>query len=103
MCARAKRGTWRVPRVCRPLSQLAGTSSASILELLRIFAFGTWADYKARAAELPELSEAQAIKLKKLTVVARAAESKLLMYDVLMRELEVRTRPCETPALVRRV
>ena len=70
--------------------QLAGSSSAPTLELLRIFAYGTWSDYKARAQELPELSEAQGTKLKKLTVVALAAQSKLLRYDALMRELELR-------------
>jgi len=72
------------------ITELAGTSSAGSLELLRVFAYGTWSDYKARAAELPPLSEAQAAKLKKLTVVALAAQSKMLSYDVLMRELELR-------------
>ena len=47
-----------------------------------------------RAAELPELSPAQTTKLKKLTVVALAAQSKTLAYDVLLRELEVRARAC---------
>jgi len=73
------------------VQQLAGTSSAGSLELLRVFAFGTWSEYKARVAELPPLSEQQIIKLKKLTVVHLASQSKLLAYDALMRELELRS------------
>ena len=71
--------------------ELSGTPSSGSLELLRLFAYGTWSEYKARAAELPELSEAQTTKLKKLTIVALAAQSKTLAYDVLLRELEVRS------------
>lgn len=71
-------------------SQLAGTSSAPSFELLKVFAYGTWSDYVGRASELPALTEAQSLKLKKLTVVALASQSKMLEYDQLMRELEVR-------------
>lgn len=67
--------------------ELAGTPSNGSLELLRLFAYGTWSEYKTRAAELPELSEAQTTKLKRLTLVALAAQSKRLAYDVLMQEL----------------
>ena len=73
------------------IRELAGTSSAGSLELLRIFAYGTWSDYKGRSGELPALSEAQALKLKKLTVVHLASSSKLLAYDVLLRALELRS------------
>ena len=72
------------------VKDLAGSPSAGSLELLRIFAYGTWSDYKERQAQLPALNEAQAAKLKKLTVVALAAQTKVLEYDVLMRGVELR-------------
>ena len=46
----------------------------------------------ASAAELPPLTEKQAAKLKKLSVVTLASQSKSLEYEVLMKELEVRQR-----------
>ena len=42
------------------IKELAGTAAAPHLELLKLFAWGTWSDYKSRAAQLPALSEAQA-------------------------------------------
>ena len=69
--------------------ELGNTSHAPSLELLKTFAYGTWRDYKAHEAELPALSDAQVIKLKKLSAVTFAAQSKILAYDVLMRELEI--------------
>uniref|UniRef100_A0A7S2JF62 PCI domain-containing protein n=1 Tax=Haptolina brevifila TaxID=156173 RepID=A0A7S2JF62_9EUKA len=68
---------------------LAGTSVEPSLELLKIFAYGTWKDYKAAEARLPPLTEPQAIKLKRLTVVSLASASKQVAYDVLLRELEM--------------
>ena len=88
-CARGCSVALTRVRSCRECAQLAGTSSSGSLELLRVFAYGTWSDYKARASELPALTEAQVTKLKKLTVVALAAQGKLLAYDVLLRELEL--------------
>jgi len=74
------------------VAELGGTSAAATLELLRLFAFGTWGDYKASMTLRAEaLSEAQVTKLKKLTVVSLASQSKTLAYDVLMRELEMRS------------
>jgi PCI domain len=72
------------------LQQLAGTSASPTFELLRLFAFGTWSDYKSSdVLKAQPLSEAQATKLKKLTIVSLASQSKTLAYDVLMRELEM--------------
>ena len=72
------------------VQELAGTTAAPSLELLKIFCFGTWNDYKKSTAlhDTP-LTDAQATKLKKLTVVSLASQSKTLQYDVLMRELEM--------------
>lgn len=71
------------------VQELAGTSSEPYLELLKLFAYGTWQDYKGRAAQLPALSSAQAAKLKKLSVVTLSAQSRSIAYDALMKELEV--------------
>lgn len=71
------------------VKELAGTSSAPSLELLKLFAYGTWTDYKRQAAQLPALSEAAATKLKMLSVVTLSTKSKIIAYDVLMRELEI--------------
>lgn len=84
-------------------AQLAGTEFAPALELLRLFAFGTLADYKgasgaaqaarggacadtsrplslaaaaAASGALPALSPAQLLKLKQLTVASLAEETK---------------------------
>ena len=70
-------------------TQLAGTSAAPTLELLKLFAYGTWMDYKASESSLPALSAEQTKKLKKLTVVSLASQRKIVPYDVLMRELGV--------------
>jgi COP9 signalosome complex subunit 7 len=49
--------------------------------LLRVFAYGTLADYRAAAAALPPLNAAQELKLKKLTVATLAEDSKVLAYE----------------------
>lgn len=72
-----------------PPPQIAGTSHAPALELLKLFAYGTWSEYKAREAELPPLSKPQVLKLKKLSAVTFAAQSKTLCYTLLMRELQL--------------
>ena len=56
--------------------------------LLELFAYGTYGDYNA-AAGLPPLSEAQARKLKQLTLVSFAQKAKSLAYADLLRDLEI--------------
>ncbi|KAJ2694487.1 COP9 signalosome complex subunit 7a [Coemansia sp. IMI 209128] len=56
--------------------------------LLELFSFGTLSEYKAVAAQLPELSERQLEKLKHLSLVSLASASKVLPYDDLIRELD---------------
>uniref|UniRef100_M1CGJ9 COP9 signalosome complex subunit 7 n=1 Tax=Solanum tuberosum TaxID=4113 RepID=M1CGJ9_SOLTU len=69
--------------------QLEGTENSVYLDLLRLFAHGTWSDYKSIAGRLPQLVSAQALKLKQLTVLTLADTSKVLPYDQLMQELDV--------------
>mmetsp|Transcript_46451 Transcript_46451/g.92939 ORF Transcript_46451/g.92939 Transcript_46451/m.92939 type:complete len:263 (+) Transcript_46451:100-888(+) len=65
-------------------------------DLLQIFAYGTFPDYRARQGSLPPLDEAAALKLKQLTVVSLAAQNKVIPYAALLRDLELQdTRTVE--------
>ncbi|CAA3020602.1 COP9 signalosome complex subunit 7 isoform X3 [Olea europaea subsp. europaea] len=69
--------------------ELEGTSNAILLDLLRMFAHGTWSEYKCIASRLPPLVPDQILKLKKLTVLTLAETNKVLPYDALMKELDI--------------
>ncbi|CAL9080060.1 unnamed protein product [Musa textilis] len=81
------------------LAKLKGTQYASSLYVLRLFACGTWSDYKCKrnAGSLPVLVPDQVRKLKQLTVLTLAETEKVLVtyklvvlpYDQLMEELDV--------------
>ncbi|KAK9475287.1 uncharacterized protein V1510DRAFT_371365 [Dipodascopsis tothii] len=57
-------------------------------QLLRIFAAGTWADYKAIDG-LPALTAGQAYKLRQLTLASLAAETHVLPYATLLGALDL--------------
>ncbi|CAI9101251.1 OLC1v1038535C4 [Oldenlandia corymbosa var. corymbosa] len=69
--------------------ELQGTEHSVFLELLRMFAHGTWSEYKGIADRLPQLVPDQILKLKQLTVLTLAETNKVLPYEVLMQELDV--------------
>ncbi|XP_059651639.1 COP9 signalosome complex subunit 7-like isoform X1 [Cornus florida] len=69
--------------------ELQGTENSVYLDLLRLFAHGTWSDYKCNVGSLPQLVPDQILKLKQLTVLTLAETNKVLPYDVLMQELDV--------------
>ncbi|XP_076892965.1 COP9 signalosome complex subunit 7-like isoform X1 [Bidens hawaiensis] len=69
--------------------QLQGTEHSIYIDLLRLFAHGTWSEYKRNAGSLPPLLPDQVRKLKQLTVLTLAEANKVLPYDVLMQELDV--------------
>ncbi|KAM3733323.1 hypothetical protein ACB098_11G126700 [Castanea mollissima] len=69
--------------------QLGGTENSVYLDVLRLFAHGTWSDYKSNAGRLPQLVPEQVLKLKQLTVLTLAETNKVLPYDQLMQELDV--------------
>ncbi|KAK9911002.1 hypothetical protein M0R45_034931 [Rubus argutus] len=69
--------------------QLEGTENSVYLDVLRLFAHGTWSDYKSNASRLPQLAPDQALKLRQLTVLTLAETNKVLPYDQLMQELDV--------------
>ncbi|KAL6746638.1 hypothetical protein V8C86DRAFT_1473849 [Haematococcus lacustris] len=64
---------------------------APFYSLLQLFAFGTWADYKAQSASLPQLNEQQSSKLKQLTVVSLALQTKVIPYTQLQQALDIST------------
>ncbi|KAK9076523.1 hypothetical protein SSX86_004857 [Deinandra increscens subsp. villosa] len=69
--------------------ELQGTEHSIYLNLLRMFAHGTWSEYKRNVSNLPPLAPDQILKLKQLTVLTLAEANKVLPYDVLMQELDV--------------
>jgi len=71
------------------IKALESTEHKSYLELLQLFAFGTYSDYKARAKSLPELTPPQLTKLKQLSIVSLASTHKALSYKQLMTDLDV--------------
>ncbi|KAJ0235618.1 COP9 signalosome complex subunit 7 [Hirschfeldia incana] len=71
------------------VAQLEGSAHSVYLEVLRLFAHGTWGDYKCNASRIPQLSPEQILKLKQLTVLTLAESNKVLPYDTLMAELDV--------------
>ncbi|KAI9599947.1 hypothetical protein KEM48_000058 [Puccinia striiformis f. sp. tritici PST-130] len=80
----------------KPIQELAShPTDASYHELLMLFAYGTWKDYRNRQNELPKLNEQQTSKLKLLTILDRALYSRIISYSDLLEELEI----TETQAL----
>lgn len=69
------------------VQELATGPQASTFQLLNVFAYGTYKDYKASTAQLPDLTPAQLTKLRHLTVVSLATRSKCIPYSVLLEEL----------------
>ncbi|KAF8329116.1 uncharacterized protein EI90DRAFT_3063226 [Cantharellus anzutake] len=73
------------------IKSLAGTQYDSYLELLQIFSYGTYGDYKAKHSSLPKLNENQLIKLKQLSMVSLANETRILPYSRLLTILDLPT------------
>lgn len=59
------------------------------LQLLYLFSFGTYGEYKEQKGNLPELTPVQIKKLKHLTVVSLANKSKYIPYTALLEELDI--------------
>eukprot|EP01061_Rhynchopus_euleeides_P041615 TRINITY_DN72807_c0_g1_i1.p2 TRINITY_DN72807_c0_g1~~TRINITY_DN72807_c0_g1_i1.p2 ORF type:complete len:220 (+),score=80.63 TRINITY_DN72807_c0_g1_i1:51-710(+) len=58
-------------------------------DLLAIFTYGTYDDYRAQREKLPELTPAQLKKLKQLTLVTLASKARHIPYGVLQEALEI--------------
>ena len=61
----------------------------AMYNLLLIFAYGTYLDYKKEQARLPQISPAHQLKLRQLSVITLAEQKKVLPYSLLMSELEL--------------
>ncbi|KAI6650579.1 COP9 signalosome complex subunit 7b-like isoform X2 [Oopsacas minuta] len=71
------------------IQALNATPHEKYVKLLRLFSFGTLPDYRAAPALFPELTERMLSKLKLLTLVSLASESKRLEYSSVMELLEI--------------
>lgn len=58
-------------------------------DLLKIFAHGKYSDYKAKANELPQLTDKQVRKLKQLSIVSLAENNQAIPYSKLLSELDI--------------
>ncbi|KAI6392567.1 hypothetical protein MCOR23_008436 [Pyricularia oryzae] len=61
------------------------------LTVLQVFSYGTWATY-AQTPGLPPLNDAQALKLRQLSLLTMARDKDALKYDVLMSGLQLQTK-----------
>jgi len=71
------------------VKQLGETEDKRMLDLLKIFAYGTYADYKANAAQFPQLTPPQVKKLRQLTLVSLSSQNKLIPYSTLQQQLDM--------------
>ncbi|KAM0298909.1 hypothetical protein HYE67_009490 [Fusarium culmorum] len=70
------------------IQNLAESEFASHLTLLKTFAYGTYSSYKSTPG-LPELVEAQAIKLRQLSLLSLASDRQNLSYKALQDSLDL--------------
>ncbi|KAH7103280.1 hypothetical protein BKA62DRAFT_828687 [Auriculariales sp. MPI-PUGE-AT-0066] len=66
-------------------------SHSNAHRLLNLFAYGTYTDYLANKSTLPALNASQTLKLKHLSLVSLASQTRLLSYATLQRQLDVPT------------
>ncbi|RGP72095.1 hypothetical protein FSPOR_2940 [Fusarium sporotrichioides] len=80
------------------IQNLADSEFASHLTLLKTFAYGTYSSYKSTSG-LPELVEAQATKLRQLSLLSLARDRQNLSYTALQGSLDL-SGPREVENLV---
>ncbi|KAI0651409.1 hypothetical protein C8Q79DRAFT_899188 [Trametes meyenii] len=74
------------------IQELAGHEQHSrFYSLLQLFAYKTYPDYIQHKDALPVLNDAQTTKLKQLTLVSLAQDSRILPYNELLRVLDMPT------------
>ncbi|KAK3611384.1 hypothetical protein CHS0354_036579 [Potamilus streckersoni] len=71
------------------IQELSQDSNAPYLDLLNLFAYGTYRDYRENQSKLPPLTEAQVNKLRHLTIVSLATKTKCIPYRILLDELDI--------------
>lgn len=71
------------------IQELANGEHVKHHNLLNLFAYGTYKDYKEKKAELPEVTPAMLNKLRQLTMVSLATKNKCIPYSLLLSELDI--------------
>ncbi|CAB1317122.1 unnamed protein product [Coregonus sp. 'balchen'] len=71
------------------IQELSKGPNEGYCQLLNMFAYGTYHDYKAFKDTLPPLTETQKNKLRHLTIVNLAANTQVIPYSTLLKDLEV--------------
>ncbi|KDQ17544.1 hypothetical protein BOTBODRAFT_29719 [Botryobasidium botryosum FD-172 SS1] len=72
------------------VQELASNPQLSpFLSLLHLFSYGTYDQYKLQKDSLPPLNPAQLTKLKRLSIVSLAMESRILPYATLLNYLDI--------------
>jgi len=64
-------------------------NGGALYELLKLFAYGTYSEYKANQSKLPPLNEKLIRKLRQLTLVTLSSENKVIPYATLQQRLEI--------------
>lgn len=79
--------------LARPEIQALATSAeySPALTILQIFSYGTWATY-TQTPGLPPLTEAQALKLRQLSLLTLTRNKAALKYSALMSSLQLQTK-----------
>ncbi|KAL4221022.1 COP9 signalosome complex subunit 7b [Mactra antiquata] len=71
------------------IQELSSGEHAKYFNLLNLFAYGTYKDYKEKKSDLPELTPAMLNKLRQLTMVSLATKTKCIPYRILLEELDI--------------
>lgn len=68
---------------------LKGTEHGAHLDLLEIFAYGTYADWQAKQASLPALTPPQRTKLRQLSLASLSRDAAVVPYATISEALDV--------------
>jgi len=66
-----------------------GGEAQQYFEILEIFAYGKYNDFKVKQNDLPKLTDKQSKKLKQLTIASLASDSHVIPYSLLIKELDI--------------
>lgn len=73
------------------ISELSSGDFEKDWRLLNLFAYGKYRDYSENMQQYPELNTVQITKLRHLTIIASASASRHIPYQVLLKELGMRS------------
>ncbi|XP_065061473.1 COP9 signalosome complex subunit 7b-like isoform X2 [Rhopilema esculentum] len=73
------------------IKEIASCELEKEWNLLNLFAYGKYSNYTANVQNFPELSEAQVMKLRHLTIIELASINKHIPYSTLLQELGMKS------------